>query len=234
MIAKYCLPIIKTTKQEVLQALNTKGYDFYEVWLDYIKDLDEKFVVSLAKKFKGKMIFVFRRQNLEPTKLTTDRKQDLISLLSKFGVFLDLDFLTQQEELDFLRQKNSKMNKFFSSKIKLILSYHNYKETPSLNYLENLIDKMVRYKPDIFKVSTFCQREEDSLNLLNLLFKLKEQRLKYIVLGMGQKGLITRIFGTLWGNEMIFAPKEKDEQSAPGQLTKDELKSIFDILGKYD
>lgn len=219
MKINYCLPIIKDSKKEVLKALNIKGFNFYEVWLDYIKDLDEKFVVSLAKKFKGKIIFVFRRKNLEPLKLSIDKRRNLISVLSKFDVFLDLDFLTQHEELEFIRKNNTKA--------KLILSYHNYKETPSLDYLENLINKMRRYHPDIFKISTFCQRKEDSLNLLNLLLKLRKQRLKYIVLGMGELGLINRIFGAIWGNEISFTPQDLKERSAEGQMTKKQLQFIL-------
>lgn len=208
MTIKYCLPIIKKTKKEVLKALETAGYDFYEIWLDYIKDLDDEFLTQISKSYQGKLIFVFRKINL-----------DTIPLISKFNVFLDLDFLTQYEELEFIKQKNIN--------IKLILSFHNYKETPSLDHLKNLINKMKRYNPQIFKISTFCQKEEDALNLLNLLLLLKEQELKYIVLGMGEKGLITRIFGALWGNVISFAPKKLSEKSAPGQLTKRQLGSIF-------
>ena len=47
---------------------------------------------------------------------------------------------------------------------------------------------------------------------------------------MGEFGTITRIFGTLWGNEMIYAPKEKKNASAPGQLTKIQLETIFKEL----
>lgn len=216
---KYCLPIIKKNKKEVLKALTTKGYDFYEIWLDYVKDLDEKFVINLSKKFKGKLIFVFRRQNLEKSRLTLDERIKIISLLLKAEVFLDLDFLSQQEELEFLKQNHTK--------IKLILSYHNYHETPRLDYLQTLVNKMSRYNPEIFKISTFCKKEEDALSLLNFLLKLKEQKLKYIVLGMGEKGLITRIFGSIWGNEITFAPKKLSEKSAPGQLTKEQLQFIF-------
>lgn len=216
---KYCLPIIKKTKREALKALNIKGYDYYEIWLDYIKDLDNDFITSVSKKYKGKLIFVFRRQNLEKIKLSFEKRLEMISLLSKFNVFLDLDFLTQYEELEFVKQKNLG--------IKLILSFHNYKETPSLDHLKNLINKMKRYIPEILKVSTFCKTEIDALNLLNLILMFKEQKLKYIVLGIGEKGFITRIFGTIWGNEIIFAPKTLSEKSAPGQLTKKQLEDIF-------
>lgn len=219
MNTKYCLPIIKSTRKEVLTALNTKGYDYFEIWLDYIKDLDEKFIISVIKKFKGRLIFLFRRQDLENIKLTLQERQRIISLLANYNVFLDIDFLTQHEELEFLKKDKTK--------IKLILSFHDYRETPKLDYLLNLVAKMKRYSPDIYKFATFCQTEQDSLNLLNLLLKLKEQELKYIVLGMGEKGLITRIVGPMWGNEMIFAPKNLKEKSAKGQLTKKSLELIL-------
>lgn len=47
---------------------------------------------------------------------------------------------------------------------------------------------------------------------------------------MGEFGIITRIFGTIWGNEMIFAPKSIEGASAPGQLTKKQLEDIFKAL----
>lgn len=218
--AKYCLPIIKASKKEVLKSLNTKGFDFYEVWLDYIKDLDEEFVVKIAKKLKGKLIFVFRRQNLEPIKLTIERRKNLISLLSKYQNYLDLDFLTQHEELEYFRES--------STNLKLILSYHNYKETPKFDYFISLIAKMKRYNPDIYKYATFCQTENNVLILLELILKLKEQKLKYIILGMGEIGKITRIIGGIWGNEINFSPQNLEEKSAKGQLTKKSLELIFE------
>lgn len=222
MRTKYCLPIIKNSKKQVLKSLNTKGFDYYEVWVDYIKDLDEKFILDLAKNFKGRIIFVFRRQHLEPIRLTLEMRKKLISLLSKFPIFLDLDFLTQHEELEFLRKN--------ATKLKLILSYHNYKETPKLDYFANLTAKMRRYNPAIYKFATFCQTEQESLILLNLLLKLKEQKLKYIVLGMGKNGLIVRIFGAVWGNEFNFAPVNLKEKSAEGQLTKKKLELILKYM----
>lgn len=219
MNTKYCLPIIKNTKKETLGVLRTKGYDFYEVWLDYIQNLDSKFILSIAKKLNKKLIFVFRRKNLEKVKLSTDKRQKIIARLLRFNVTLDIDFLTQHEELEFLRQKQTN--------IKLILSFHNYKETPTLDFLKKLINKMKRYNPSIYKISTFCQKEEDAFILLNLLLWLKRQNLKYIVLGMGNHGLITRIFGAVWGNMINFAPLNLEEKSAPGQLTKKQLELIL-------
>lgn len=216
---KYCLPIIRVSKKEVLKSLKIRGFDLYEVWLDYVKDLDEEFVINLSKKFKERIIFIFRRQNLEPIKLSLQRRLNLISLISKYSAFLDLDFLTQHEELEFLRKSNTNL--------KLILSYHNYKETQKLDYFANLTAKMKRYNPDLYKFATFCQTEQDVSILLELILKLKEQKLKYIVLGIGKVGKIIRIIGSIWGNEINFTPQNLKEKSAKGQLTKKSLELIL-------
>lgn len=215
---KYCLPIIKNTRKEVLKSLKIKDFDCYEIWLDYIKDLDDKFLVDIVKKHRGKLIFLFRRQCLENAKLSLERRQQIISLLSSFNVFLDLDFLTQYEELEYLKQY---------PKIRLILSYHNYKETPKIDYLNSLISKMKKYNPQIFKVATFCQKNTDGLNLLTFLLRLNDEKLKYIVLGMGKDGLVTRVFGAIWGNEFNFAPIDLKEETAEGQLTKKQMEKIL-------
>lgn len=221
---KYCLPIILYTKKAVLEKINQNlsDYSYFEIWLDYIGDLDTEFIDYLISNFEEKLIFLLRRQNLEEIKMNTDQRQKIIWQISNTKSYLDLDFLNQEEDLNYIKEKNIKPN--------LILSYHNYNDTPRLEDLNDLIDKMKEFNPNIFKVACFCNREMDAVKLFNLLIRLKEDGKRYIVLGMGENGLAIRIFGTLWGNEMIFAPKEENESSAPGQLTKEQLEKIFEII----
>lgn len=224
MQSNYCLPIIKPSKQAVLETIehNFKDYSYFEVWLDYIEDLSDDFIKKLVSDLKEKLILLFRRQNLEPIKMDLQYRKKIISSLNNSRSYLDLDVANQQEELSFVKSSNLK--------IKLITSYHNYKQTPQDEELGRIITSMKQYFPDILKVSTMTTIEDDGVRLLQLLLALKKGSLKYIVLGMGEHGKITRIFGTLWGNEMIFAPKTLAEKSAPGQLTKDELNTIFSII----
>lgn len=216
MKQKYCLPIIKSKKDEVLKIIskNKALYDFFEVWLDYIEDLNLDFIKDLNKKFRGKLIFLFRRQSLETPKIDSKKRAEILNLLSKFNCLVDLD-ISQRQELQ------------HSKEVKLICSYHNYKETPSKEKLEEIIQLMKKYNPEIYKISTFCKTDSDALRLLDLLNKLKEKNLKCIVLGMGEKGIITRIGGAIAGNEMNFTPSTLREESASGQLTKAELEKIL-------
>lgn len=223
MKIKYCLPIIKTTKQEVLTMIQQQSeYDYFEVWLDYITDLDESFLKNLVDVLGNKLIVLLRRKNLEPMKINFKERLVILSILKNLHIFIDLDIVVNKKELDYL-----KLNK---NSFATLISYHNYKQTPPDRSLRALVTKMKSYHPAIIKIASFCKTPSDALRLLELQQRLKPQR--HIVLGMGEFGTITRVFGTLWGNEMIFAPAEETEHSAPGQLTKTALEKIFDALGK--
>lgn len=225
-MTKYCLPIIKNTKNEVLKEIseNLNEYEYFEIWLDYINDLDELFIKIIMEKLAEKLIIVFRRKNLEETKISFEDRMDIISVFKSSRILLDLDIFNQKKELDYLQKK--------ALDLKVIVSYHNYEETPSDEKLNEIIDTMKIYNPFIFKIATYCNNQKDALRLLSLLLAIKKEDVKCIILGMGQLGIVTRIFGSFWGNEMIFAPKEDSQKSAQGQLTKNELELVFKILGE--
>src|SRR5437879_2081290 len=163
MKIKYCLPIIKKNKQEVLEMIknNKQGYDFFEIWLDYITDLDEPFVKQLISDLQEKLLILFRRQQLEEIQMDLQKRKDILGLLENTNALLDLDITMQQEELDYLKESN--LN------IQTIVSYHNYEETPNDEELQKIVEEMVFYQPTIFKFATMCQDESDALQLLKLL-----------------------------------------------------------------
>lgn len=219
MKINYCLPIIKNSKQEVLDAVKKyrNEYEYLEIWLEPIKDIDNPFVDKLIYMLQDKLILLFHRGNNIKTKLSAEQKRKILDLLDESQSFIDLD-ITEEEELYYLKRV----------KIKTIISYHNYNKTPI--DLAEIVKHMNKFSPDIYKIATKCDNETDALILLLLQQNLKLQNKKHIVLGMGGFGTITRIFGTLWGNELIYTPVSKQETSASGQLTKQELGNIFKEL----
>lgn len=223
MKPKFCLPIIKTNKADVLKTIqkNIKDFDYFEVWVDHVNDVDVQFIKKLINLLKGKLIIVFRRNDLNDMKINFDMRFKLIKLLDNQPAVLDLD-IKQEREFNIIKDNN--MN------ISLIASIHDYNKTPSDEEIFKIIKIMSKNKPKIFKIATFCQSEVDALKLLDILLNLKKEGKKCIVIGMGKFGLITRVFGTLWGNEMIYTPNTITEQSASGQLTKNQLITIFNIL----
>ena len=219
MKQKYCLPIIKNKATDVHKIIleNRASYDFFEVWLDYIDDLNLGFIEKLTKEFDWKIIFLFRRQNLAKTKMNFQKKTAIMNLIAESKCFLDLD-ISQKKELDLVKKVKS---------IRLITSYHNYKKTPSKEKLQEIINDMSKYKPEIIKISTFCSKNQEAQQIMALQSQLAEKKIKYIILGMGEKGVITRIAGAIIGNEINFAPLSKKDATASGQLVRSDLEKIL-------
>ncbi len=48
-----------------------------------------------------------------------------------------------------------------------------------------------------------------------------------VIIGMGEKGVISRIAAPMLGAEFTFAAPEAGKETAPGQISKDKLLSII-------
>ena len=219
MKINYCLPIIKKSKEDVIDTISKyrNEYQYLEIWLDPIKDVDDAFIDKLIYMLQDKLILLFHRGDKIKSQFSIEKKKKILDLLDKSQSLIDLD-LSEKDELIYLKKLN----------VKTIISYHNYKETPV--DLVEILKQMDTYHPNIYKIATMCITQTDALKLLLLQQNLRVQNKRHIVLGMGKFGTITRVYGTLWGNELIYAPQTQQEASAPGQLTKGELEKILKIL----
>lgn len=220
----YCLPIIKGTRAEVEETLAAavQRYRYAEIWLDYIEDLKPGFAASLVRRYPDRLIMVFRRLKLARPHLTSQERRAILTSLAGKKVLVDLDLTTQSRDVAWLER-----NKI---QVKKLLSYHNFIRTPSDANLSLIVKRMRRHKAHLIKIATHCVHKRDALRLLSLLLKLRERGDRAIVLGMGKDGMITRVFGALWGNSVAFAPLKASARSAPGQIPITKLDSIIRAL----
>jgi 3-dehydroquinate dehydratase-1 len=223
---RYCLPIIAKSKNEIIVAIeaNTTQYDYFEVWIDYICDFDIIFFQQLLSQYDNKLIIVTRRQNLESIRCSINTRYEIIALTSESKALLDLDLNHQIDELHYISNTSIHSRR-------LLLSYHDYTSTPSYDELTKIIKRMDAFDPAIYKIATHCNTKQDPLHLLETLLELQKQNKKAIIVGMGQIGRITRIYGALWGNVFNFAPLKNDQASAPGQFTRIQYEQITKELG---
>jgi len=219
--SRYCLPIIKRSKPEVLDIIvkNQDKYGYFEFWLDYIEELDRDFLNNLLEQYPGKLVFTLRRQDSTKPRMDNHRLLGLVDFLSKKDCLVDLD-ITQAEAVKFIFK--------LKKQDKLILSFHDYLRTPEDEYLDKIVDKMRNFKPSILKISTMTKSPQDALRLMKYKRNFLESGEKHIVLGMGEYGKITRVFGALWENELIYIPVDESESSAPGQISLKEMNAILE------
>lgn len=220
---KFCLPVIVENFSDVIATIKAaeSKYDYFEIWLDYLSDFNLGTLEVLLEEYGNRLILLFRRQKLETIQMPLGDRFKVMKLAEKYGALVDLDMVTQVAELEHADVKQIG-----------ILSYHNYQETPDTDFLRSLLEKMRDYKPQIYKFSCFCKSREDAVRLLEFQRETEIRGFKSIVLGMGKKAMITRIFGPLWGAAFTFAPEIQGKASAEGQFTIAELSAIYEILGK--
>ena len=111
----------------------------------------------------------------------------------------------------------------------MIISYHNFDNTPSQKELEEIIGKCFYLGADVAKIACTVNSASDNATILSL-FQLNK---RIVALGMGSLGKITRIVSPLLGAEFTFAAPDTSVETAPGQLSTEQMISIYNELRKY-
>ncbi len=212
-----CVPItagnIEDTISELSLASKNADIDIIELRLDYISKMeDAEICLEKTLKTKTKPIIVTNRPKREGGNYAGSEK-DRLSLLQK-AIELGADYVdVELDSVSHITRRDSS---------KLIISYHNFKETP--NNINKIYEDISQCKPDIAKIVTYANDITDNVRIFEL---LKIANIPTISFCMGEYGHISRILTRKFGGLLTFASLEKGKESAPGQLTVDELSSIY-------
>ncbi len=109
-----------------------------------------------------------------------------------------------------------------------LISYHNFKETPPLDKMREIIRKQIIAGADICKVVTTARTFSDNLAVLQLIKEFPGE--KVVAFTMGAEGQISRILCPLAGGYFTYASISKGKESAEGQLTVEDLCKIYGML----
>jgi len=215
--------IVASTTKEALEDIRSasKSADVIELRLDYIKKPDLE--ILLARRIKPAII-TFRRKD-EGGK-SDIKEEDRIKLLEK-AINLGADFIDIELSTDPILLKRL-INKAKGTQTRIIISYHNFRETSQGEIIEKY-NKIKKLNPDIIKIVVFANSINDNKAIFDLIIKAKDENKKIIAFCMGERGEISRILTTLFGGQMTFASLTKGKESAPGQLDIATLKNVYRI-----
>jgi 3-dehydroquinate dehydratase-1 len=113
-------------------------------------------------------------------------------------------------------------------KAKCLLSYHDLKETPTLEKMKEIIRNQLSAGADICKVVTTARSFTDNTAALQLIADFPGSRI--VAFAMGDLGYPSRVLCPLVGGYFIYASIEEGLESAAGQITVRELRNIYGML----
>jgi 3-dehydroquinate dehydratase type I len=115
-------------------------------------------------------------------------------------------------------------------KTRLIVSHHDMKGTPSLRTLEKRLKACRLLGADIVKIVTRANAVEDNLRVLEIIVQALKMGQEITAFCMGEKGRLSRVAAPLLGSCISYVSLEEGVESAPGQLTADQMRSVLRIL----
>ena len=231
-----CLPLVGDTRAKVLQEaeeLAALRPDLLEWRIDAYDEVENnKDCLSVLKEVRaaiGEIPLIFTcRIDLEGGLKHISRKNrlELFTAVMKSGDvdIVDIELCNDEEFVKTLRERAKQSN------VRLILSYHNFKETPSEQFIYSKLVEAQTAGADISKLAVMPGDYSDVLTLLNATNKARNETVQgpMVTMSMGPEGAVSRLAGGLFGSDITFAIGM--QASAPGQIPIKELKTVMDLL----
>jgi len=219
-----CLPLVAKTTTELLaeaELLVSLQPDLLEWRIDgfaQVGDVDS--CLDAQKKLRaaiGDIPLIYTcRIDLEGgmAKIDQDSRRALIeAAMAAGGIDLvDIELCNEDDFIAAIRTKATECN------VKLILSYHNFTETPDENFIVSKLEAQCKAGADIAKLAVMPKNYTDVLTLLNATNRARNTSVEVpiVTMSMGPEGQITRLAGGLFGSDITFAVGKN--ASAPGQI----------------
>ena len=223
--SRICVSIGRTTIDDVLAAADSVAgiADVLEIRLDCLAAP----AVSPFMTVLNLPILFTNRPVWEGGNFAGEEEQRIAALLEAVRegcAYVDLELLSPE---DSHRQLLAGLEQ---SQTKLILSWHNFENTPSRQELVGRLAMMQDRGADIGKIITTAHSHEDVLRVLQLQESAAELGISLIAFCMGREGVVSRVATTDLGGYMTYCAVSPEEATAPGQLTAERLRDIYSLM----
>ncbi len=208
-----CISIPEKNIETCLELINSA--DMAEIRIDKA-GFDESEVRVLFSKSTKPLIATCRPELVEDSK----RLELLKAAIEAGAAYVDIEI----ESHDEIKNKIIQHARSFGCKV--IISYHNYVNTPSADELNSITANCFDTGADIVKIATTAVNDCDCARILGLYDKYTS----LVALAMGETGRITRVANLFLGSAFTFASISDEQKTAQGQLTVTEMKTILKNL----
>lgn len=155
-----------------------------------------------------------------------EREALLLTAIEAGAAYVDIEVDTGAEFLDAVTGACRKKS------CKVIISYHDYENTPSREDLKTMLKWCFLAGADVAKIACQVNCEADAARILSLydVDCRGNGGKKIVAIGMGELGKITRPAALLLGAPFSYAALSQGKETAPGQLSRKTLADILNCL----
>lgn len=232
-----CVPIVEKNKDDIIAAFK----ECYENKIEAVEwrvDLYEginspneiRYVLEAVEDYTRDMLLIYTvRTKQQGGEIEVDESKliDLYDVASESQVvdFIDVECFS-------VKSPSKVIAKIHENDKKVIVSHHEFLETPEEPVLFHIYEDLFQTGADIVKIAVMPKNSNDVVRLLKFTCDVKEKNPNkpLITISMGKLGTISRITGEIFGSAITFATLGK--KSAPGQLTQENVKEILDVIHK--
>ncbi|WP_367360446.1 type I 3-dehydroquinate dehydratase [Syntrophus buswellii] len=236
---RVCIPIVGPGMDKAARQIRDAApmADLLELRMDLINgDRLPELIREIRKNpFPVKIVVTCRKpeeSGRRPSAEKDENEEERVSVLKKailLGAdYVDLELGTQAALRDSLKELIAD----YLGRTQLIVSCHNFQETPSDAALEDLWKSCREAGARVIKIVTFARTMTDNLRILRLIPWSLGKGQEIVAFSMGDQGKISRIMAPMLGAHFTFASLGEETATAPGQLTAAELFRILELLGR--
>lgn len=227
---RICIPIresnlLKAKKQaeKARLKLHNRKDSLMEIWFDSFAYENKKEISNLIKSVGLQVIAVCRAATEKGSfKGSEEDRIDVLKVAVESGAKLvDVGMETDFALIKGLKAVCEKHG------AKLIISVHFWDSMPDLAHMEAIYAKAESMGADVVKLAVFVDKWEQNAVLFELCKRLNKRKKPYILIGMGEKGKISRIGCPLLGSFLTYVALDEKSKTADGQLTFEELKDFL-------
>ena len=219
MTARICVSILPKTVPEALRLIEKAeevSADLIEVRFDCLKNSCE--VSGLAAHSQMPKIATDRSSRTE-----TEQRQMLLSAAKSGFEYVDIE-LSKPQLKDLVKELKA-------LGAKPIVSFHKFNGSLGTSELNSILEREISSGADVCKIVTTAKRIEDNLTILNFM-SATLSKAKLVCFCMGELGKISRLLSPLFGGFFTFAALERGNKTAVGQMTVQEMKAAYALLGQ--
>ncbi len=209
------LPKSVPDAMELIKKAEAAHADFIEVRLDCIKN--HRCLAELAAHGKTPKIATDKS-----SRKNTESQQMLLSAARNGFEYVDVELsLPKLKEL---------VKELRAIGAKPIVSFHKYDGPLDISELNSILEREISSGAEVCKIVTTAKHLEDNLTVLNFTSAVSS-RVKIVCFCMGEHGKVSRLLSSLFGGFFTFASLERGSETASGQMTIQEMKATYSLLG---